>query len=135
MPDGADKSKGACVLLECCMTNAEKWGSSLVVDVVVFGSYYLWQVEGIYRAGLVFTFFCWSISIILFIAIPGMNGDVVKKSHRPNGFAWYHFVSEVALLVMLVWANMPILAAFRLIAVLAMECARNQALKELDGEQ
>ena len=109
---------------------AKYWTASVGLDAFVLGMFYLWWIEGIDRAGAVFQFACWALTIIMLLGALGIDRDHVVKNPRPKGFGIYHFVSEIAILVALVWADMMILAAVRICAVFIFESALNVARKK-----
>jgi hypothetical protein len=105
------------------------WATSLVIDAGVLAMLYLWQIEGIDRAGAVFEFACWALTLMTFCAAFAIDREHIEKNPRPKGFAVYHFCSEIAMLGVLVWVDLMFLASVRLFAVLLFEGARESAKK------
>jgi hypothetical protein len=106
------------------------WAASLIIDASALSMFYLWQVEGVDRAGAVFQFGVWAITLMTALSAFSITRKHVAENPRPKGFAAYHFCSEVALIVALVWVGFVMLAAFRLFAVLLFESALIAATKD-----
>lgn len=106
------------------------WAAAILMDASAFGLLYLWQVDGMDRAGAVFQFVCWAIAIMTLLGAFGINREHVANNPRPKGFAAYHFCSEVALIGLIVWVGLVPLAAFRLVSVVMFESAYQAAKRD-----
>lgn len=96
------------------------WFSSLFLNIIYFGSFYLWYVNGIEGAGNLFVFFAWFTAIMYIIT--GLVADKSLYKHkRPVGFVPYNYITESLAVFCLAWAGMFICAATYAIGFLLSE--------------
>lgn len=96
------------------------WLGSLGLNIIYFGSFYLWYVKGIEGAGNLFVFFSWFTAIMYIVT--GLVADKSLYKHkRPVGFVQYTYIIETLAVFCLAWAGMFICAATYAIGFLFLE--------------
>lgn len=101
------------------------WFSSLFVNIIYFGSFYLWHVNGIEGAGNLFVFIAWFAAIMYIIAGFGADKSLYKHK-RPVGFVPYNYITESLAVFCLAWVGMFICAAVYAIGFLLTEGSRSR---------
>lgn len=109
------------------MRSIKFWVRSLSADIFLLLMFYLWQHLGYDGAGNVFLFITWVFSVVyLTVGIFGDKNLFKEAEIRPYGFIVYHIITEIILIVSLVWIVYFCLASIRLVGVVGYEAARKR---------
>lgn len=84
-----------------------RWLYAITTDALVFGCFYLWQIEHVAAAKSFLNFILWTFAILMLIA--GFVADKEKK-RRGFVFSFYVNVSHIALIGLMVWSGMVAVA-------------------------
>jgi hypothetical protein len=80
-----------------------KWINGLAVDAVIFGCFYLWQVEHIASAKSFVTFAMWATAVLLWLGV--FIGKAGGRK-RVTFYTVYAFASTAATIGLMVWSDM-----------------------------
>ncbi|MGO4416833.1 hypothetical protein AB4Z27_28065 [Cupriavidus sp. KB_39] len=105
------------------------WLKAILIDAAVFGTLWYHMETGSEGAARAFQVFAWFFTLLMLLF--GLFGDksLLDGVQRPRGIKTYHFVTEILLVWLTAWVGMWVLAAFRLLAVLLAEAARERKPK------
>ncbi|PLP96942.1 hypothetical protein [Cupriavidus pauculus] len=105
------------------------WLKAILIDAAVFGTLWYHMDTGSEGAARAFQVFAWFFTLLLLFF--GLFGDKSQLSgiQRPKGMKTYHYITEILLVWLTAWAGMWVLAAFRLLATLLAEAARDREPK------
>lgn len=102
---------------------------AITIYIVLAAAFYAWQVLGFAGAGNIFLFYAWVAAITKVIGGFALDKDEFAKSPRPPWFVPYHYASEVAIVIALVWIGYIWLPAIYLLGMMMVEAARKREPK------
>jgi thiosulfate reductase cytochrome b subunit len=80
-----------------------KWAYALATDALVFGCFYLWQVEHLEAAHRFLTFILWTFAVLYLVA--GLFGKEMKAKRSGLYIAVSH-ITSMAVIGLMVWTGM-----------------------------
>lgn len=112
------------------MEALRKWTLSIITDVFLAGLLYLWIFRGVDGAGNVAMFIIWTVVILrIVVFVLADKLEDVSGLKRPTGFTSYNAITEIALVIFLVWFGLLATATAYFTSFLLFEAARKLILK------